>query len=106
MSYIVYIEVDDKGEITNTNSDPFHPVTGLGKTMSELLLKGHLIDPFPEPEEIKGKMAVLMWNGTTVYYRYDDVIPTEDDKIEELRNDLDNAILELTMAMAMQGGSA
>lgn len=106
MSYITYIEVNEKGEVTYQNSNPFDPVNGLGKTMGELLTTGYLIDPIQPPQQIQGKTPILMWDGSKVYYRYDEVTVTEGDEIKAVRNDLDKAILELSMLIGMQQGGS
>lgn len=73
----------------------------LHKTEEELREMGVLLESVPVPDEIPGKDAVLKFDGTNLYYEYVAIPPSE---TEQLRNDLDNAILELSMAIAMQGG--
>ncbi|MGE7216578.1 hypothetical protein ACQKJC_08770 [Priestia koreensis] len=102
---MVFITVKDNGEVELRNFTPFDPMHGLGKTEQELLLIGHLVESIPpEPIEKAGKKAILMWNGSSLYYKFADVPLTEQQKIDNLRNDLDSAIMELTLAVAMQQG--
>ncbi|WP_342512245.1 hypothetical protein MKY34_16700 [Sporosarcina sp. FSL K6-1522] len=91
MAYVVYIEVDEKGIITRQHRDPFNPITGLKKTMSELLITGFLIDPFTEPEIIEGKQPMAMFDGAKVYYEYVDIEDPKTDKeeLEALKRKVD-----------------
>ncbi len=56
----------------------------------------------PIEEIIKGKYSILKWDveAQTAWYEYEDIPLTE---IEEVKEDLNNAIMELTMLIAMGG---
>lgn len=83
----------------------YHPEK-LGKSEEELGKMGLLIDTIPEPEIIEGKEAVLRFDGNKLYYDYVDIQPSNEEKIQQLRSELENTIIELTTLIALQGGNA
>lgn len=65
-------------------------------------MTGYLLNNIPEPEIIPNKYAVGYYNPTTktVYYKYFDSIPTRDEEIERLKQQLttaEQAITELSI---------
>lgn len=49
---------------------PFDEINGLGKTKEQLQKEGIFVESLPEKEEREGYEAVLMYNGTSLYYEY------------------------------------
>ncbi|URN85887.1 hypothetical protein [Acetobacterium wieringae] len=83
---------------------PFDKNYGLGKTEEELGLEGFLVESIPEPEEIEGKIAVMYYTEADGFiFQYEDIPKTAEqiqaEAIESLRNDLNSAIIELSMAI-------
>jgi hypothetical protein len=64
------------------------------------------VEVLPVPETQTGKREILKYDPTTqkLYYEYVDRPLTQEEEVAQIRSDLDNAILELSMAIAMQGG--
>lgn len=73
----------------------------------ELKEKGIAIQTLPEPEVQAGKNAVLKCKKATeeVWYDYIDIPPDPVEAVDLLRADFNNAIMELSMAIAMSGGT-
>lgn len=103
---MIYIEIDSNKQINYMHNIPFDSVNGLGKTEEELLEKGFLIESMPAPERIVGKSALAYYNEETneVWYEYADIPKSDEEKeIDKLREDMNEAIIELTMLIAMGG---
>lgn len=71
-------------DITTIHHMPFDTRYGLGKTEEELQQEGLLVEELPQAEEMPGKHAVLKYNGTEIYYEYEDVPLTETERIAQL----------------------
>lgn len=80
---------------------PFDSKHGFGKTQAELEQEGILVASIPEPQQIKGKQAILYCNPSTkeLWYEYEDIPITEETKIAELEKQV-NA-LNIAMAEIM-----
>lgn len=69
-----FITVNTEGRVQLIHNMPFDAVNGLGKTETQLMSEGYLLDMIPEPQIIDGKNAVAMYNAENgFYYIYEDV---------------------------------
>lgn len=78
------------------NSEQFtviHQPHRLGKTEEELRKLGVLLESEPIPQEIEGKTAILKFDGTNLYYEYEDIVPTIDEEVVQLQQE--NKMLNL-----------
>lgn len=85
---------------------PFHEKHGLGKTVEELEQEGILVDSIPEPQQIEGKAPILYCNPETkeLWYEYEDIPKTQEEKQQEEIEALKQSIAELTIAITMMMG--
>lgn len=67
---------------------PFDEVNGLGKTKEQLQQEGIFVESLPVKEERPGYEAVLMYDGTSLYYEYSLRQETQDQGAEELQNEI------------------
>lgn len=94
---MIYIKINNNNEVAFQHLKPFDPVLGMNKTEEELLKDGILVDSVPVPEQINGKVPILKYNGTSLYYEYQDA-PI--DEVTALKNKVElqeQALAELTM---------
>ena len=80
---------DTKCLIGFKHYQPFHEKHGLGKTQEELEQEGILVESIPEPQQIKGKSAVLYCNPATkeLWHEYEDIPKTKEQlQAEEITN--------------------
>ncbi len=101
---MIYIEYTSENIVTTQHFRPFDKIHGLGKTEEELLKTGALIDTMPEPEDIEGKMYVLIYDkeSNTVYAKYEDIPISEEGEIDILKKQ----VAELSfLVMQLQGGT-
>lgn len=69
---MIFLMLDEKGNIANMHGDPFDEIYGLGKTKEELLKIGYLIDgEIPQPLPHPGKVPELKFNKITNIFYYD-----------------------------------
>lgn len=97
---MIYIRCSKNSNIVElVHYKPFDELYGLGKTKEELLQDGFFVDYIPEPEQIKGKTAVLKANldDKILYYEYVDkpLTPEEElkQRIELMQQALDDLLL-------------
>lgn len=64
-----------------------------------------IVEQLPVKESIEGKMAILKCKKSTneVWYEYVVIVPSEEEGLAKLRNDMNDAVMELTMLIAMGG---
>lgn len=76
---------------------PFDKKHGLGKSVSQLEQEGVLVESIPEPDKIEGKSSALYINPESkeLWYEYEDIPKTQEDKLSEKVNQLD-AQLQIT----------
>lgn len=103
---MAFLKYDEIGRVNYTHYMPFHEKHGLGKSKEELEQEGLLVDSIPEPQQIEGKSAILYCNPTTkeLWYEYEDIPKTQEELQAQKINDLEGAIMELTMILSMTGG--
>lgn len=100
---MIFMKIEN-GELTGyINYQPFHEKYGLGKTQEELLQSGILVDSVPKPEQIEGKVPVLKYDGTNLYYEYQDAPIDEMTALKRQVAEQEQAIMELT-ALLSGGG--
>lgn len=63
-----------------------HQPESLGKTELELREIGVLLDGVPEPIQAEGKVSILKFNGTNLYYEYVEIQPTLEDEVQQLKD--------------------
>lgn len=110
---MIYIQVNDNKDVTTIDYLPFDEIHGLGKTKEELLETGFLVNEIPSPDTSdKAKDAILKYDNGSLYYEYYDRPLTTEEEVKrlkqenaQLKTDMNNAIMELTMLIAM-GGNA
>lgn len=68
---------------------------------------GWAVNSLPEPEERDGFYSILKFDvdKKEIWYEYEPIPPTPEEQIKQLKDDLDNAILELTTTITTLGGS-
>lgn len=92
---------DDKFDIGFIHYMPFDSKVGLGKTETELLAEGALINNIPNAEIIEGKNSTMFYNPLTnsIFYEYVDVPKSKEqiieDELEELKQQ--NAAMMLAL---------
>lgn len=84
---MIFISLNQNNEINVIHYMPFDDKYGLGKTEEELLQEGILINSIPEPEQVEGKVPILKYNGTDLYYEYVDA-PV--DEMTALKNKIES----------------
>lgn len=101
-----FIQINEENVVIMINYFPFDEKSGMGMTEEELLVIGKLVDEIPNIPFSDGKIGQYIYNSNTntVDYEYIDRPKTTEElqaeEIESLRNDLNSAIIELSMAMA------
>lgn len=100
---MIYIQISENNVIGFQHHKPFDEKFGLGKTQEELLQEGILVDSIPEPEQIEGKVPILKYDGTKLYYEYQDVPIDEMTALKKQVAEQEQAIMELT-ALLSGGG--
>jgi len=96
---MIFLKIGENNEILMIHNRPFdpNPKNGLGKSEEELLQEGILVESLPEPEEIEGKIPILKFNGTELYYEYIDIPLTPEEefqqRIELIQQVLDDILL-------------
>lgn len=103
----IFIEISENNVVTRIHYMPFDEKDGLGKSETELLQDGKLIDSIPAPTPILGKQPVYYYDesNNSVYIEYVDRPLTPNEELEKLKTeDLNNkeAIAELYI-MSMGG---
>lgn len=88
--------------VTSQHFMPFDEKYGLGKSKEELLKEGFFVDTIPLPQEIQGKVAILKYDGTSLYYEYQDA-RDETTVLKKQVAEQEQAIMELT-ALLSGGG--
>ncbi|RXH52484.1 hypothetical protein D6T70_06505 [Kurthia gibsonii] len=102
---MIFIKVDSvTNEVNFQHFMPFDEVNGLHKTQEELLQDGYLVDSIPDPEQINGKVPILKYNGTSLYYEYQDVPIDEITALKRQVVEQEQAIMELTALLS--GGAS
>jgi hypothetical protein len=100
---MIFIKVDESSKnVTFIHYQPFDSVHGLGKTQEHLEQEGYLVDSIPEPQEVEGKIPVLKFDGTNLYYEYVDRPLTPEEKLqllEQENQDLKNRVELMQQAM-------
>lgn len=109
---MIYIKLNDSKDVEFIHYKPFDPIDGLGISKDELILGGVFVDAIPEPIEVDGKTSVLKYDHNTesMYYEYIERPLTQEEELKllkeqnaQLKSDMDNAIMELSMLIAMGG---
>lgn len=101
---MIFIKVDSvTNEVNFQHFMPFDEVNGLHKTQEELLQDGYLVDSIPDPEQINDKVPILKYNGTSLYYEYQDAPIDEITALKRQVVEQEQAIMELT-ALLSGGG--
>ena len=74
---MIYVQLNKENKSTMQHFAPFHEQYGLGKTESELLSEGILVESLPEVKQVAGKKEVLNYDpvNKSLYYEYVDVEP-------------------------------
>lgn len=93
---MIYIKLDTLNNIEFVHNLPFDDNLGLKKSKEELLKEGILVDSIPEPEQIEGKVPILKYNGTSLYYEYQDAPIDEMTALKKQVAEQEQAIMELT----------
>lgn len=102
---MIYIEVKTQ-QVVMSHHKPFDVEYGLGKTKEELLETGYLVEEIPTFEEREGYRQTLFYDGNEFYVEYTEVVVPVDQttaQIQALEKKMDDAIMELTLAMSMGG---
>lgn len=104
---MIYIKINDNNEVAFQHLKPFDQVLGMNKTEEELLKDGILVESVPVPKQINGKLPILKYNGTSLYYEYQDA-PI--DEMTALKNklvaqeqrikDQEDALIEIATRLA------
>lgn len=91
----VYIEVGKNNIIQRIHRSPFDPVYGLQTPKDELLKTGFFIDEVPEPKIIEGKRAIAKYNPDSkqVYYDYEDIPMTANERMDLIESALNEVLL-------------
>lgn len=89
MNRVIFIKIDENQTVNYRYLNHKEYMQIYNKTLEELLSEGYLIESIPEPQKIEGKVPVLMWDGSNVYYRYDDLTTTTEDEITKLKEKVD-----------------
>ncbi|MEK4760755.1 hypothetical protein MHH85_10910 [Viridibacillus sp. FSL E2-0187] len=97
---MIFVKINPDNTIVNVHYQPFNEKHGLGMTEEELRIEGILVDSIPEPEEQEGKRPILKYNGTELYYDYEDVNEDEMTALKQQVADQEQALAELTMYIA------
>ena len=104
---MIYLQVDEKGQVVFQHHMPFDETFGLRKSEEDLLKEGYLVDALPQKEERPGKNAILQFNKDTesFYYEYEDLpedhsLSTEEEivKLKQQNSELMFAVAELASA--------
>lgn len=103
---MIYVILDEFGNIKEANYDPFHPVHGTNMTEEEMLASGMLL-PAPQLEEKDGLLARLSYNkdNGSLYYEYVERPLTQEEELQLIKQEnqlLQQSMLELTSYAAMQ----
>lgn len=93
---MIFVKLENNEPTGYINYQPFDEKYGLGKTKEELLQTGILVDSIPEPEQIEGKVPVLKYDGTNLYYEYQDAPIDEMTALKRQVVEQERAIMELT----------
>lgn len=93
---MIFMKLDTNNGIDLIHYTPFDNSNGLEKTKEELLKEGILVDYIPEPEQIEGKVPVLKYDGTNLYYEYQDAPIDEMTALKRQVVEQEQAIMELT----------
>lgn len=101
---MIYIKINNNNEVEFQHLKPFDPVLGMNKTEEELLKDGILVESVPVPEQINGKVPILKYDGTKLYYEYQDVPIDEMTALKKQVAEQEQAIMELTALLS--GGGA
>jgi hypothetical protein len=99
---MIYIRVNEENVVTFQHFFPFDEKLGLGKSREELEQEGFFVDSIPEPQEIEGKIPVLKFNGTELYYEYVDRPLTPEEELEQLKERIE--IMQQAMDELLLGG--
>ncbi|MBS4195322.1 hypothetical protein [Lederbergia citri] len=91
---MIYFEVNRNNDVTYIHNMPFDEKYGLGKTEQELRKTGILVESIPEAEQVTGKVPVLKYDGENLYYDYIDAPISEDERFNQLQNELGNILFE------------
>jgi hypothetical protein len=98
---VIYIQVDDKQNVTFTHYQPFHERNGLNKTEEELKSTGYLVESIPPPDSTDtSKLPILKFNPDTseFYYSYVTRPLTQEEKIDNIEVENVTNMIALTEA--------
>lgn len=99
---MIFLQIDPSdNRIEFIHYQPFDPKHGMNKTEEQLLREGILVEYLPEPIEQEGKASELRYNGVELFYEYFSIPKGE---VEQLRDEMNNGLMELSMLIAMTGG--
>lgn len=99
----IFIKITN-GIAESIHYKPFDSQLGLDKTKEQLLQEGILVETIPEPEQIGDKVPILKYNGTSLYYEYQDAPIDEMMALKKQVAEQEQAIMELTALLS--GGGA
>lgn len=100
-----FIQIDSQNRVSFINYFPFDAESGMGKTESELLEIGHLVDDMPEIVARQGETGEYRYRPetNTVDVEYFDLKPTTEE-IEKIKMEQRISQLEAVID-AMLGGT-
>ena len=80
----IYIEVNEKDEVTFVHYEPFNPIYGLNKSEEQLLVSGYILEPFTEPTVEPDKTITLMYDRelNKVYFKVTNRSLTTEQQLE------------------------
>lgn len=83
------IRIDENNKVLGYHNQP-------DMLSEEERANGIMVEAIPEPEQIKGKQGVLMYNpnNNSVYVEYVDRPLTTEEQMQELKDSLDYMILQ------------
>lgn len=99
----IFIKYDALGIVNYQHHMPFDESYGLHKSQPELELEGILVESIPEPIPQAGRAYVLHVDLVTkeLYYQYEDVPPTPEEEMIEVKNTQAQVVLALVMGGLM-----
>lgn len=95
---MIYIETNEKNELTFMHYMPFDAKHGMNKSAEELELTGFLIDELPVTEEKAGYSSVIKFDKESKIFsvEYVEIPKTETEILHELIQKQQQDIAELT----------
>lgn len=100
---MIFVKINVDNTIASIHYQPFNEKYGLGMTEDELRLEGILVDSIPEPEQLEGKVPILKYNGTNLFYEYENVTLSPEEQTKQEIELLKSQNAQMLFAL-VQGG--